>query len=721
MNDEHGDETNDGEDLIAKAIDAAEELPDPLDGLVEKSAADPGAAFTAEVMERLAALKKDDRAAFELLRSKLKKSGCRVTALDEAIAEESGNVGGRGPTQADVLIDLAQTAELFHTPDGTGFADLDINGHRETWPIRAKGFRRWLARGFFEATNGAPSSEALQSALNVIEAKAHFDAPQRPVHVRVGGLDGKLYLDLGDEVWRAVEIDATGWRVIDNPPVRFRRASGMQPLAMPMRGGSVETLRSFLNVRLERDFVLVVAWALACLRDRGPFPVIVLSGEQGSAKSTFSAILRALLDPNTAPLRALPREDRDLFIAASNGHVQAFDNVSGLPSWISDTLCRLATGGGFAVRQLYTDQDEVLFDAARPVILNGIEDIVTRPDLADRAVFLTLEPIPEERRRPEAELWTAFEAERPRILGVLLDAVVEGLKCLPETHLPKLPRMADFALWATACETALWPTGTFWAAYCGNRDEAVEGVIDADPIAAAVRAIMATRTEWTGTASELLGALGEMAGDRVAKSKTWPDSPRALAGRLRRAATFLRKIRIDIGFDREGRARTRIIHITAMPTAPVTEHEGLRPSTPSASSASMAKSNLNNGFPVPDRRTVANGADDIAGGAVPTVRANPLKSNGATVADGVDANQPPHSGPEKTGGGGGYERRRCREGNTGRWSRTGSRWCRPASRSIRAAVGFDPRNVVPSQSGGRGVVTARRRRLVGRELVVLFR
>ena len=192
--------------------------------------------------------------------------------------------------------------------------------------------------------------------------------------------------------------------------------------------GPIEVLRSFLNVQSDNDFVLVVAWALAVLRNRGPYPVIVLSGEQGSAKSTFSAILRALLDPNTAPLRALPREDRDLFIAASNGHVLAFDNVSGLPGWISDTLCRLATGGGFAVRQLYTDQDEVLFDAARPVILNGIEEIVTRPDLADRAVFLTLQPIPEEHRRPEQELWAAFDAARPRVLGVLLDAAVLGLK-----------------------------------------------------------------------------------------------------------------------------------------------------------------------------------------------------------------------------------------------------------------------------------------------------
>lgn len=640
----------DGEDLnpIVDAIDAAEEISDPLDGLVEKSAEDPGAAFAPDVLERLVALKAEDRAAFEALRAKLKKAGCRVTALDEAMAEETGD-GGRGPTQADILIDLAGGAELFHSADGTAFADIMINDHRETWPVRTKGFRRWLARQFFEQTGGAPSSEALQSALNVIEAKAHFDGPERVVFIRVGGQDERLYLDLGDEAWRAVEIDATGWRVVNDPPVRFRRAAGMQPLAVPMLGGSVETLRAFLNVQSDQDFVLVVAWALAVLRNKGPYPALVLSGEQGSAKSTFSAILRALLDPNTAPLRALPREDRDLFIAASNGHVLAFDNVSGLPAWISDTLCRLATGGGFAVRQLYTDQDEVLFDAARPVILNGIEDIVTRPDLADRAVFLTLEPIPEKRRRPEQELWAAFEAERPRLLGVLLDAVVEGLKRLPDTHLPKLPRMADFALWASACETALWPSGTFWSAYCGNRDEAVDGVIDADPVAAAVRAVMTERTEWTGTASDLLGALAEMAGERVAKSKTWPDSPRALSGRLRRAATFLRKIGIDIGFEREGRARTRTIRITTAGKPASPEIRGAQPSASSASSADRPKASSGNGFASPGLRTVGEFADGSAGEPGATVRANMLKSNAEADADGADASRPPQSAPENTG------------------------------------------------------------------------
>jgi hypothetical protein len=142
----------------------------------------------------------------------------------------------------------------------------------------------------------------------------------------------------------------------------------------------------------------------------------------------------------------LPREDRELFIAASNGHVLAFDNVSVLKPWISDTLCRLASGGGFAVRQLYSDQDEILFDACRPMILNGIEEIVERPDLADRGLSFLLESIPEDRRRTEEELLLQFETERPRILGALLDGVSEGLRRLPDVHSDKLPRLADYAL-----------------------------------------------------------------------------------------------------------------------------------------------------------------------------------------------------------------------------------------------------------------------------------
>jgi hypothetical protein len=456
-------------------------------------------------------------------------------------------VSAAKPRQADMLIRLAEASDLYHTPDDTAFADLAINGHRETWAIRSSGFRRWLTRRFYEATDGAPNAEAMQSALAIIEAKAHFDGGERPVHVRTAGLDDKLYLDLADAGWRAVEINADGWRVTGAPPVRFRRARGMLPLPVPVSGGKLTELRGLVNVRDDRDMVLIVAWLLAALRDRGPYPLLALSGEQGSAKSVLAAMLRALVDPNTVALRAPPRDDRDLYIAATNGHVIVLDNLSSLPAWLSDALCRLSTGGGFATRQLYKDTDEVLLEAMRPIILTAIEDVATRGDLADRAMRAILDPIADDRRRPEREIWVQFEAARPRILGVLLDAVAHGLRHLATTRLDRLPRMADFALWVTACETALWNAGKFISAYDANRAEMDKTVIEDDGVATAVLSLMVARQSWNGTAQILLPLLVDNAGD-AAKAKTWPVTPRALSGRLRRVAPSLRRVGISVAF-----------------------------------------------------------------------------------------------------------------------------------------------------------------------------
>ena len=320
-------------------------------------------------------------------------------------------------SSTDLLLNVATAARLFHASDGTGFADLFIEGHRETWPLRSKRFQAWLRQQYYERTWDAPSPAALNAALNVLEAQAQFDGPQRKVSVRVAEQDGLIYLDLADEFWRCIEIGANGWRIAEDPPVRFRRSAGMQPLPLPLRGGSIDSLAPFLNLASENDFVLVVAWLLGALRAGGPYPILAIAGEQGSAKTVLSKILRAVIDPNVAPVRALPRDERELFIAASNGHVLAFDNLSGLPPWLSDTLCRLTSGGAFSTRRLFTDQDEILFAAARPVILNGIEDIITRPDLADRAILLMLAPIAERQRRPENALWREFELARPHMLG----------------------------------------------------------------------------------------------------------------------------------------------------------------------------------------------------------------------------------------------------------------------------------------------------------------
>jgi hypothetical protein len=427
---------------------------------------------------------------------------------------------------------------LFHDPNGTAFADLEIDGHRETWPIRSRQFRHWLRRRCYEETGSAASTETIRSAVDLLEARAQFDAPERTVYIRIAEQDGRTYLDLADKDWRVVQIGPDGWQVVTSPPVRFRRPAGMLPLPIPQTGGSIEGLAAFLNLSEPDEFVLVVAWLLAALQRGGPYPLLVIAGEQGSAKTVLTKILRALIDPNAAPTRALPREERDLMIAANNGHILAFDNLSSLPSWLSDALCRLASGGSFAVRRLYTDCDEVLFQATRPAILNGIEDIVCRSDLADRAIFLALEPIADERRRTERQLWHKFEVVRPRILGALFDAVVHGLRRLSRVRLERYPRMADFALWATACETAFWAPGTFLRVYDANRRAAIEGVIEADPVAAFVREIMAVRSTWAGRASDLLRARIVAGEDVPDTTAGWPRNPRVLASRLRAARRF---------------------------------------------------------------------------------------------------------------------------------------------------------------------------------------
>ena len=309
-----------------------------------------------------------------------------------------------------MLDDMTICEEVFHTAAGVAYADLVTDGHRETWPIRSQRFRNWVRRCYYMATGTAAGTAVIRSALDLLEARAQFDAPERAVNIRVAEHAGRLYLDLADEHWRAVAIDCDGWRVVGCPLVRFRRSPGMLPLPVPERGGSIEALRPFLNLSDENDFVLVVAWLLAALRPTGPYPLLAISGEQGSAKTVLSKLLRALIDPNMAPVRALPREERELMIAANNGHVLAFDNLSGLPHWLSDSLCRLASGGSFAVRRLYTDDEEVLFKAARPIALNGIEDVIGRADLADRAIFLMLAPIGEARR-----VWPVLLATNRRV------------------------------------------------------------------------------------------------------------------------------------------------------------------------------------------------------------------------------------------------------------------------------------------------------------------
>lgn len=458
--------------------------------------------------------------------------------------------------QADQLVELARDAELFHTPgghDSEGYATIAINNHRETWPIAGRGFRRWLAHSYFQNFGKAPGAQPIQDALSVLAGMAIHEGGEKSVAVRMVEYDGDIWLDLADNDWRAVRISASGWRVVagDDVPVRFLRRRGMLTLPLPISGGSIDELRGLVNMPDDDMWVMYVAWLVGALRPGRPIPVLTVNGEQGSAKSTASKMARALIDPNVAPLRRPPRDERDLMIAAMNGWVVAFDNLSGVPPWLSDTICTLATGGGFATRELYSDGDEKLFDATRPVILNGIDDLATRSDLLDRSVNLTLPEIPEDKRRDEGEVWSRFAVARPRILGALLDAASAALRNLPSMKLQRLPRMADFAKWVVAAEPALpWPPGTFIQTYNRNRISGNVVALESSVIGPVIVRLMQAKGEWRGMAGELLVELeSHHADERSRRHRDWPTSPRKLSGDLRRLAPNLRRSGINVVFE----------------------------------------------------------------------------------------------------------------------------------------------------------------------------
>jgi len=497
----------------------------------------------------------------------------------------------RRESQATELTDLALGTgmDLFHSPDRQPFATVSLGQFNATMSMRSHDFALLLRRLFYEHTGTGIGSQALADAVGNLEAKAIFDGTEHLVFVRVAqSPDGLIYLDLANEAWEAVEISPTGWRVISNPPVKFRRAPGMLALPHPALGGSLSALGPFVNVPDETAWRLAVAWLVAAARPRGPYPILVLQGEQGSAKSTLARVLRAVVDPNTAALRSEPREVRDLMIAATNGWVIALDNLSHLSVGLSDALCRLATGGGFATRVLYTDAEEVLFDAMRPTILNGIEEFATRGDLADRALILQLPSIPDEGRRPEDQFWQDFAAALPAILGGLLDAVSAALRNRPGVRLPRVQRMADFAYWVVAAEPALgWRPGSFLAAYDRNRTAATENTLDASPIASYVRELAALG--WEGTAAELLAELTSRGGEESRRQKGWPAGAQSLSNALRRLAPSLRAVGVDVSFRREpGGVRRRLVTLSALGRNAVP----LVPLVPLASGAEPAPSLL---------------------------------------------------------------------------------------------------------------------------------
>jgi len=495
----------------------------------------------------------------------------KTTVWDPAGKGDEEQESGRGEragreSQADRLVALAleQKVELFHDLTGGTFARLEVGDHKEIWRCRSRDFRRWLARRMWEREQKAPNSEAVRAAVAVIEAQAQFDGSECDLDVRVASDRGVFWYDLADSEWRAVKIDSGGWEVVSEPPILFRRYSHQQPQVEPVPGGDLQELLGFVNLRDASQELLLLVYLVSCLVPEIPHPIPILHGPQGAAKTTLFRILRRLVDPSATECLSFPRDASELVQQMSHHWMPLYDNVTGLPVWASDALCRAVTGEAFSKRELYSDDEDVIYRFRRCVGLNGINVAAHQADLLDRSIVIGLEPIAEPERRPESEFWTEFESVRPKLVGAILEILCRALVIRPSISLPGLPRMADFALWGCAIAEALGrPAGDFLAAYGENLEVRNEEVLQASPVAACVVVLMENSLEWEGTPSELHRELEEIATrERVnTRARGWPKAPHSMVRRLNEVRPNLEAAGIDVETGRRtGQRRSVAIH-----------------------------------------------------------------------------------------------------------------------------------------------------------------
>lgn len=456
----------------------------------------------------------------------------------------------RKVTNASKILKLAEGLELFTDPSGTAWVGLPgVGGYPEYVPIKSGKFTGWVSREFYKRFGQPVGQKAIDDARNVLIGLAANIV--KPVYVRVANLGDRVYYDGGTFY---AEIDGEGWRVIGKPPVAFRRPASAMPVPNPESavfdyGERVNFADVFGGaIGLSGDaLTMITAWLIGAFNDRD-YPILVLNGEQGCGKSTLAELLKILIDPSEVPLRTAPRDEQALAVAAFNSWVVALDNLSSVPDWLSDALCRLSTGAGWSARRLFFDLEEILARTQRPVVLNGIPELATRGDLQDRSIVITLPAISDLQRRTKGEIMADFEAARPKLLSLLFDAVSAAIRFRNVLKVERPPRMADFANWAARGFQVATCGGAdeFLKAYTENRAASVLSLLDLSPIAQELQTLAAKQKRWTGTVSDLKDKLVLQALGTPTEKIIQQMSLKALNGELRRLAPVLRQAGVSV-------------------------------------------------------------------------------------------------------------------------------------------------------------------------------
>lgn len=453
-------------------------------------------------------------------------------------------------TTAQKLMAIVDNWHFFKDSSGTAWAKIDGRCYK----VKSTPFKRHLQREYYLTHNKTPYSQALQDVIDQSEMIGLFESNIEDINVRVAKTGSKIIIDRLDG---QIEIIPSQWTECNSSSANFWQPQGLNTLPAPKnRGDGIEMLKDYLNYETEEDFMLMVGWMLTAYNPEIPCPIINFQGEQGSAKTTNSKVIRSLIDPSGAMITPAPREERTLVIMAQNSRVLCLDNLSGLKKWLSDALCRICTGTGLSTRRLYTNDEQQIFQVKRPIILNGIDDIATRGDLLDRSIILTLPTIDPEDHKDERDFWRSFYQDRPYILASLYNALAAGLVA-DRPPIKELPRMADFAEWVTRCATGLkWDDRAIFNAYNSNKDNAIEAGLDGDYLAIAIRKILKEENSYKGTPTALVEKLREVSAE---SSHKYLPTTRTLKDKLRRLGPNLRKIGIDWDYDSTGDERTYIL------------------------------------------------------------------------------------------------------------------------------------------------------------------
>jgi len=518
------------------------------------------AALSSDVIKALAMLKANKPVDYMVYRKELasKNSALLLSELDKLVSSEGSETtppsdnNGCGATEAIVGL-VEDCVTLFVDDQRTGYARIKLETHCEYWPLNSTGFREWLSYRCYRSAGRVPKSQQLNDALQTLNGKALYEGEVHPVHLRAAAdKQGGYYIDICDDLWRVVHVTARGWQIIESPPIRFRRTSGMQALPVNEKdSGSIEDLRALVNVEKNDELLLVTAM-LDCWRPDTAYPVLEICGEQGSGKSATTANIRRCIDPNDVLLRARPKNTEDVFVSARNNHTVAYENLSHLSSDMQDGLCTLSTGGGFAGRTLYTNDEETTFDVKRPVLMNGINALATRPDLLSRVVRIVCPALEGNKRISDAEVKRRIDAHGPKALSYLLTLFSKALARLPEVKIDNPPRLADFAQLGEAVAFAEGEgVGAFIKHYNGALSEAARQALEGMPAVEALIDFMEAGREFNGTIGDLLKALEQQA--QPLHGQGWPRSPRGFGVVLDRATPALRHIGIRVR--RLGRTR----------------------------------------------------------------------------------------------------------------------------------------------------------------------